>query len=233
MPGELRDDVPTLRRCVELEARLIDDLLDLTRIVRGKLALNFEVADVHALIQAVASMYRSDLDAKSIRVSMQLAAASHYASVDPGRLQQVFWNILKNAAKFTPNGGSIEIASGNVADDRLQIEFTDSGVGMTPANHSKNISAIRARLGRTGPPIWRARAWTEPQQGIRRSPGRNDRRLQRGTGKRIDLHRSPFPRSSHRQPQAKTKCPQTESFGTSDARWKFFWSKTTMIPHGS
>ena len=130
LPGTLRDDVPTLRRCVELEARLIDDLLDLTRIIRGKLALNFEVADVHALVRAVTNMYRSDLDAKSIRVSIQLAAGLHYASVDPGRLQQVFWNILKNAAKFTPAGGTIDIESGNIAEQRLQIRFTDSGVGM-------------------------------------------------------------------------------------------------------
>jgi PAS domain S-box-containing protein len=137
LPGELREDVPALRRCVELEARLIDDLLDLTRIIRGKLSLNLEVADVHTLIQAVASMYRSDLDAKSIRVSMRLAAGLHHASVDPGRLQQVFWNILKNAAKFTPVGGVIEIASENVEDDRLQIQFIDSGVGMTPETIGK------------------------------------------------------------------------------------------------
>jgi len=131
LPGELREDVPTLRRCIELEARLIDDLLDLTRIIRGKLALNFEVADVHSLLQAVASMYRSDLDAKSIRLSMSLGAEVHHATVDTGRMQQVFWNILKNAAKFTPTGGNIEVTSGNV-DHQLQIHFTDSGVGMSP-----------------------------------------------------------------------------------------------------
>jgi hypothetical protein len=130
LPGELREDVPTLRRCIELEARLIDDLLDLTRIIRGKLALNFEVADVHSLLQGVMSMYRSDLDAKSIHISLHLGAQVHHASVDTGRMQQVFWNILKNAAKFTPTGGNIEITSGNV-DHKLQIRFTDSGVGMT------------------------------------------------------------------------------------------------------
>jgi len=131
LPGEMREDVPTLRRCVELEARLIDDLLDLTRIVRGKLVLNFEVADVHSLVQAVAGMYRSDLDAKSIQVSLDLKAKLHHASVDPGRLQQVFWNILKNAAKFTPQGGTIQISSDNGPDASLEIRFTDSGVGMT------------------------------------------------------------------------------------------------------
>jgi PAS domain S-box-containing protein len=172
LPFELREDLPTLRRCVELEARLIDDLLDLTRIIRGKLALNFEVANVHTLIQAVASMYRSDLDAKSIRVSMQLAAASHYASVDPGRLQQVFWNILKNAAKFTPNGGTIEIASGNVDNDRLQINFTDSGVGMTPQTiqrifqpFEQGSAELVRRYGGLGLGLSLSKAFVEAQGG--------------------------------------------------------------------
>jgi PAS domain S-box-containing protein len=172
LPVELRDDLPTLRRCVELEARLIDDLLDLTRIIRGKLALNFEVADVHTLIQAVASMYRSDLDAKSIRVSMQLAAASHFASVDPGRLQQVFWNILKNAAKFTPTGGTIEIASGNLPNDRLQIEFTDSGVGMTPQTlqrifqpFEQGSAELVRRYGGLGLGLSLSKAFVEAQGG--------------------------------------------------------------------
>jgi signal transduction histidine kinase len=92
---------------VELEARLIDDLLDLTRIVRGKLALNLEDADVHALVDAVAGMYRSDIDGKCILLSMRLDAQWHYVHGDPGRLQQIFWNILKNATKFTGPGGSI------------------------------------------------------------------------------------------------------------------------------
>jgi PAS domain S-box-containing protein len=172
LPGELRDDVLTLRRCVELEARLNDDLLDLTRIVRGKLVLNFEVADVHAMIQAVASMYRSDLDAKSIRVSMQLAAGSHFASVDTGRMQQVFWNILKNAAKFTPSGGTIEIASGNATDDQLQIKFTDSGVGMTPQTiqrifqpFEQGSAELVRRYGGLGLGLSLSKAFVEAQGG--------------------------------------------------------------------
>jgi len=132
IPESLRDEIQTLRRCVELEARLIDDLLDLTRIARGKLPLHLEDADVHGLLLAVMAMYRSDLDAKAIRVSTQLAASTHFASADPGRLQQVFWNILKNAVKFTPHGGAIAINSGNSDDGRLQIAFTDSGAGMSP-----------------------------------------------------------------------------------------------------
>lgn len=172
LPDELSEDVPTLRRCVELEARLIDDLLDLTRIIRGKLVLNFEVADVHALIQAVASMYRSDLDAKSIRVSLHLDAPSHHASVDPGRLQQVFWNILKNAAKFTPVRGSIDIATSNVDGDGLQIKFTDSGVGMTQATlqrifqpFEQGSAELVRRYGGLGLGLSLSKAFVEAQGG--------------------------------------------------------------------
>jgi PAS domain S-box-containing protein len=172
LPPEILDDVPTLRRCVELEARLIDDLLDLTRIVRGKLSLNMEIADVHNLIEAVASMYRSDLDAKSIHVSMQLDAQKHHASVDPGRIQQVFWNILKNAAKFTPNGGTIHIASTNVDDDQLQIRFTDSGVGMAPETlrrifqpFEQGSAELVRRYGGLGLGLSLSKAFVEAQRG--------------------------------------------------------------------
>lgn len=130
-PPEFREDLDTLRRCAELEARLIDDLLDLTRIVRGKLALHLEVVDVHTMVQGVAQIYRSDLDAKSIALSMHLGAGSRYVMADPGRLQQVFWNILKNAAKFTPNGGKIDVTSTNSREGRVDISITDTGAGMT------------------------------------------------------------------------------------------------------
>ncbi len=131
-PVEFRDDLGTLRRCAELEARLIDDLLDLTRIVRGKLALHMEAVDVHAMLDGVTRIYRSDLNAKSIVLEMHLNAQSRYVMADAGRLQQVFWNILKNAAKFTPAGGKIEIKCLNPASGRVEINITDTGTGMTP-----------------------------------------------------------------------------------------------------
>jgi PAS domain S-box-containing protein len=131
-PDEYRGDLDTLRRCAELEARLIDDLLDLTRIVRGKLSLQMEPVDVHALLEGVTQIYRSDLSAKSISLEMQLEAGSHYVMADSGRLQQVFWNVLKNAAKFTPVGGKIEVVSVNARDGQVEIAITDTGSGMTP-----------------------------------------------------------------------------------------------------
>jgi PAS domain S-box-containing protein len=172
LPPALRDDVQTLRRCVELEARLIDDLLDLTRIVRGKLALHLEEVDVHSLVQAVTGMYRSDLDKKAIQLSLSLEAADHFASADPGRLQQVFWNILKNATKFTPHGGSIEIKSTNSPDGRLLIAFADSGAGMTPETIARifrpfeqGSSEIVRRYGGLGLGLAISKAFVEAQNG--------------------------------------------------------------------
>jgi len=111
VPPALAADVQIIRRNIALEARLIDDLLDLTRIVRGKLPLNLDELDVHELVEAVAAMCRADADAKRIELSLRLQAERHYARADPARLQQVFWNVLKNAIKFTPEGGHIMVVT--------------------------------------------------------------------------------------------------------------------------
>jgi CheY-like chemotaxis protein/nitrogen-specific signal transduction histidine kinase len=129
LSAAFRSDVQMVRRNVELEARLIDDLLDLTRISRGKLSLTLEVADVNELIQSVVGMYQSDIHVKGIKLTMVLDAQRRHVRVDTGRLQQVFWNILKNATKFTPSGGSIQIKTTN-DQESLVVEFTDSGIGM-------------------------------------------------------------------------------------------------------
>jgi PAS domain S-box-containing protein len=172
LPPEIKQEIQGLRRCIELEARLIDDLLDLTRIVRGKLALHCEVVNVHTLIEAVAAMYRADMDAKSIHVKLDLAARRQFASADPGRLQQVFWNILKNATKFTPVGGDITICSANMDDDRLRISFTDSGAGITPEALDKifqpfeqGSAEVVRRYGGLGLGLSLSRAFIEAQGG--------------------------------------------------------------------
>lgn len=133
LPEAFRDDVQMLRRNIALEARLIDDLLDLTRIVRGKLTLEPEVVDTHELLQSVAGMYRSEIQARQIALNLNLNARSNFLKADPGRLQQVFWNILKNAAKFTAPGGRIEIRTIDEPGGQLRITFSDTGIGMTPS----------------------------------------------------------------------------------------------------
>jgi two-component system cell cycle sensor histidine kinase/response regulator CckA len=119
-------------RNVELEARLIDDMLDLTRIARGKLQLLLQPTDAHEVVKHAIEIVRADVDCRHIQLSIALEATSHQVNVDPPRLQQVFWNILRNACKFTADTGSISVRSYNSAPDSITIEFTDTGIGIDP-----------------------------------------------------------------------------------------------------
>ena len=135
-PERWREDVEMMQRNLELEARLIDDLLDLTRIVRGKLSLNATVADVNELVESAARMYQSEIQAKGLRLSLDLKATRRHAYVDPARLQQVFLNVLKNATKFTAEGGDIEVRTENT-DGTVRVSIRDTGVGMTEEMQSR------------------------------------------------------------------------------------------------
>ncbi len=135
-PEDWREDAQMMQRNLELEARLIDDLLDLTRIVRGKLSLNETVADVNQLVEAVARMYQSEIYSNGLRLHLDLRAIKKHAFVDPARLQQVVLNVLKNATKFTAEGGSIDIET-QTRDDRIEISVRDTGMGMTEELQSR------------------------------------------------------------------------------------------------
>ena len=131
LPPGVREDFAMIRRNIELEARLIDDLLDVTRITRGKLQLDREPTDLHATLQRSLEMLRRDLEARHLDLEIDLAAERYQASADPVRLQQVFWNVLKNAVKFTPEGGRISVRSSSPDRDRWHLAVTDSGLGIT------------------------------------------------------------------------------------------------------
>ena len=137
LPAAVQAEVQMVRRGVELEARIIDDLLDLTRIAKGMLSLTPEPINVHTLIEPLAGMYRSEIAAKHLYLDLRLAAAHPYVNLDGTRLQQVMWNILRNAAKFTPRGGRITIETANDGKDRLVISVTDTGIGMDQGTLSR------------------------------------------------------------------------------------------------
>jgi PAS domain S-box-containing protein len=132
-PPQVRADFEMVRKNVELEARLIDDLLDLTRIISGKLILEYQSIDVHAVLQDALDTIRAELTLKGIELVSELAPGNPVLRGDPVRLQQVFWNVLKNAVKFTPERGKITVAT-KVSDDRktLAIKVTDTGIGISP-----------------------------------------------------------------------------------------------------
>lgn len=129
---ELRRDLEVLQRNVELEALLIDDLLDLTRITHGKLELHRDAVDVHIALEHALSISTTELLEKELRVTRQFDAREHHCWADAARLQQVFWNLIKNAVKFTPAGGEIRMHTYNDAAHELVIEISDNGIGIAP-----------------------------------------------------------------------------------------------------
>jgi len=130
LPPEFVEDVQIIRRNVQLQARLIDDLLDLTRISKGKLQLTLERVDANALVRDAIDIANSAIAAKKLHVSTEFDAKRSYILGDSIRLQQVFWNLINNAVKFTPPGGQIAIRTSNDDAGRFHFEIRDNGIGI-------------------------------------------------------------------------------------------------------
>jgi signal transduction histidine kinase/CheY-like chemotaxis protein len=128
--SEVRRALEVIRRNVELEARLIDDLLDVTRISKGKLQLTLETASVHEILQRSYEICREEIAAKDLKIEFRLRAEHAFVEGDPARLQQVFWNLIKNSVKFTPAKGRIVIETLNPTPDKVEIRTTDTGIGI-------------------------------------------------------------------------------------------------------
>ena len=109
LPSEFVEDLEIIKRNVRLQARLIDDLLDLTRITRGKLQLHLEPVDANAVVRDAIEIANSAILSKELKVSAELEAEKHHIRADSIRLQQIFWNLINNAVKFTPPGGQIAV----------------------------------------------------------------------------------------------------------------------------
>jgi len=128
----LKEGLEMVRRNVEMEVHLIDDLLDVARIAGGKVQLNLQFSDAAAVFQDALEMVKGELARKQLVVPVELTATNHRVVVDPTRLQQVFWNVLKNAQKFTPQRGTISIRSFNESPGKVVFEITDNGKGIEP-----------------------------------------------------------------------------------------------------
>lgn len=135
---EVRGVLEITQRNVELESRLIEDLLDAGRVREGKLSLKSELTDLDELVDRAVETCRGDLIAARLEVAIELEATATAMVADPTRLLQVFWNLIQNAIKYTPSGGKITISTSNLgaaaqADDaepvwRLQIRDTGLGI---------------------------------------------------------------------------------------------------------
>ena len=142
LPADLRPELERMRRNIDLEARLIDDLLDLTRIACGKLEIQPEVADVHGLLEHVVAISGGGGADKGIRPRLELCAKESRVWGDPARLEQIFWNLLSNAVKFTDRGGDILVRTDNDAAGCLAVRVIDTGVGIDPETLSRIFNAF-------------------------------------------------------------------------------------------
>ena len=142
LPENIHQSLQIIRRNVELEARLIDDLLDLTRISKGKVQLNFEVVNAHTLLRNAIEICRTEIEQKQLALRLDLAASKVHLRADSARLQQIFWNLIKNAVKFTPAGGRISISTSSDPGDQLRIEVADTGIGIEPESLAKIFDAF-------------------------------------------------------------------------------------------
>ncbi|XHR28624.1 MAG: ATP-binding protein [Chthoniobacteraceae bacterium] len=141
LPAELRDDMDLIRRNVEMESKLIDDLLDVTKISRGKIELHLEVVDICTLVRNALEICQKGIDAKHLEIVTSFQAKLHHALADPTRMRQVFWNLIKNAVEFTPDGGRITLNMRNEGD-RLRVEISDTGAGIRPELLPKIFNAF-------------------------------------------------------------------------------------------
>ncbi|HEX8371799.1 MAG TPA: PAS domain S-box protein [Chthoniobacterales bacterium] len=136
--AEILEEISVIRRNVLLEARLIDDLLDLTRIARGKIDLRFEAVDIHAALTNAIDVCEEALEEKKLIVSTQLDASKHWVWADATRIRQVFWNLLNNAVKFSTKGGRILVTTADAANDWIAVEVADNGLGIEK-EHAERI----------------------------------------------------------------------------------------------
>ena len=176
LSGPLQSTLEVIDRNVRLEARLIDDLLDLTRIAQGRLLIEKRPIGVAPLIERVLEMCAAEIEGKRLAVTVDLRLSRDTVDGDATRLQQVLWNVMRNAVKFTPADGSIDIVAFQPSPGTLAVSITDSGIGIAPdaldrifAIFQQADGAIVRQFGGTGIGLSIARALAELHGGVLRA----------------------------------------------------------------
>lgn len=160
LPQVRQGDMALIRQQIELECKLIDDLLELTRLSNPQLKLNCQTVDMHGLVHNAVLMCRADLQRKSLGLEECLLAQEHHVRGDPSRLLQVLWNLIRNAVQFTPEGGRISIRTCNRRDSescpgQWVVEVSDTGIGIEPASLSSIFDPLEQGPGRQSPQFGR------------------------------------------------------------------------------
>ncbi len=181
LPPAVADALEMIRRNIEVEAHFVDDLLDITRIARGKIEILREPVDLHEVAIRAVEVSAPDMEAKRQQLTVSLDASQHRVRGDATRLQQVFWNLLKNASKFTPEAGQIWMRSRNELE-RIIVEVSDTGIGIEAEAFSRIFDAfeqaeesVTREFGGLGLGLAISKATIDTHDGTLRvsSPGRN------------------------------------------------------------
>ena len=141
VPAFLRPTLEMIQRNVEVEARLIDDLLDVSRIAQNRLHVELAVVDAHEVLREVAATVEAEIRSRELEFSLDLGAESSSVLADVLRLRQIFWNLMLNAVRNTPRGGSITLQSTNVDRD-LRVAVRDTGVGIEQSRLEQIFAAF-------------------------------------------------------------------------------------------
>ena len=224
---QVRADLLMIKENVDLETRLIDDLLDVTRVTQGKVNLECHSIDAHELIQSAVEIVRGDAEAKQISLCLDLSARQHRIWADRMRLQQVLWNLLKNAIKFSPPGSQVFVASVNVSQNRLRITVRDQGAGIESEQLSRIFDAFvqalshgRHQFGGLGLGLFISRAMVEEHGGTIEAESEGV-----GEGAAFHVTLDTIPEGAVLEAE-----PPPPSSGGTNSPYGFFWWKITPVP---
>jgi signal transduction histidine kinase len=131
-PAAVREGIAVIDRNVRLQTQLIEDLLDVSRIISGKVRLDVQAVDLPELLKIAIESVRPAADAKRLRLEQVIDPSAGPVSGDPARLQQVIWNLLTNAIKFTPKEGKIHVMLERI-NSHVELSVVDTGEGISPA----------------------------------------------------------------------------------------------------
>jgi two-component system CheB/CheR fusion protein len=135
---EVREDLTMMKRNIELETKLIDDLLDLSRITSGKLDLVIDTVDLNEVVRQVCTICAPQLREHAVFLEADLEEGVGMVAADSARLQQVLWNVVKNAIKFTSKNGTIHVSTARRNDGYCEVRVRDHGIGI-PAEHLPHV----------------------------------------------------------------------------------------------
>lgn len=164
-PEDRERGLETIERNVRAQAQIVNDLLDMSRIVSGKIHLEVQYIQLHEVIDNAIEAIRQSAEARRIRLHTLLDSSIGWVRGDPNRLQQVLWNLLSNAVKFTPPGGKIQVVLERV-NSHVEIVIEDTGVGIKPSSSlmcsidfAREIPRSRGAMGDSASVFRLSRRW--------------------------------------------------------------------------